>query len=71
MSETWADVLGPQALDLALLAAFVASALVSFFRKSVRLKYLTLAFGQPLTFFNELLSLTEEEIYRILCDGRR
>jgi NosR/NirI family nitrous oxide reductase transcriptional regulator len=41
--ETWLDILGPQALDLALLAAFVALALVSFFRKSVRLKYVTLA----------------------------
>jgi polyferredoxin len=41
--ETWPDILGPQVLDLALLAAFVALALVSFFRKSVRLKYVTLA----------------------------
>ena len=42
-AETWQDILGPQALDLLLLAAFVALALVSFFRKSVRLKYVTLA----------------------------
>ncbi len=41
--ETWRDILGPQAIDLSLLAAFVALALVSFFRKSVRLKYVTLA----------------------------
>jgi NosR/NirI family nitrous oxide reductase transcriptional regulator len=41
--DTWRDILGPQAVDLALLAAFVALALVSFFRKSVRLKYVTLA----------------------------
>jgi NosR/NirI family transcriptional regulator, nitrous oxide reductase regulator len=41
--ETWNDILGPQALDLVLLTAFVALALVSFFRKSVRLKYVTLA----------------------------
>jgi NosR/NirI family nitrous oxide reductase transcriptional regulator len=41
--ETWRDILGPQALDLVLLVAFVALALVSFFRKSVRLKYVTLA----------------------------
>ena len=41
--ETWPDILGPQALDLALLVAFVALALVSFFRKSVRLKYVTFA----------------------------
>jgi NosR/NirI family nitrous oxide reductase transcriptional regulator len=42
-SETWRDILGPQALDLVLLTGFVALALVSFFRKSVRLKYVTLA----------------------------
>ena len=41
--ETWRDILGPQALDLALLIAFVALALIGFFRKSVRLKYITLA----------------------------
>jgi polyferredoxin len=40
--ETWRDILGPQALDLALLVAFVALALIGFFRKSVRLKYITL-----------------------------
>ena len=40
--ETWGDILRPQALDLALLTAFIAFALVSFFRKSVRLKYIAL-----------------------------
>jgi polyferredoxin len=41
-SETWGEILAPQALDLALLTAFMALALVSFFRKSVRLKYVAL-----------------------------
>jgi polyferredoxin len=41
--ETWRDILGPQAIDLALLVGFIALALVGFFRKSVRLKYVTLA----------------------------
>jgi NosR/NirI family nitrous oxide reductase transcriptional regulator len=41
--ETWAEVLGPQSLDLALLAAFIVLALVSFQRKSVTLKFLTFA----------------------------
>jgi len=41
--ETWRDILGPQAIDLALLIGFIALALVGFFRKSVRLKYITLA----------------------------
>jgi NosR/NirI family nitrous oxide reductase transcriptional regulator len=40
--ETWREILGPQALDLTLLAGFVALALIGFFRKSVRLKYITL-----------------------------
>ena len=41
--ETWADILGPQYLDLALLAAFLVLALVSFQRKSVPLKFVTFA----------------------------
>ncbi len=43
--ESWQELLGPQAVDLALLALFVALALVSFFRKSVRLKYAALVFA--------------------------
>src|SRR6478735_4783033 len=42
-AESWRDILGPQTIDLALLAPFIALALVSFFRKSVPLKYLTMA----------------------------
>lgn len=41
--ETWADILGPQYLDLALLTAFFALAIYSFKKKSVLLKYLTFA----------------------------
>jgi polyferredoxin len=40
--ETWAEILRPQALDLVLLTAFLTLALVSFFRKSVRLRQVTL-----------------------------
>jgi len=43
--ETWQDILRPQAVDLALLITYVAFALVSFFRKSRRLKYATLVFS--------------------------
>ena len=39
--ESWGEILGPQALDLALLSAFLGFAMYSFFRKSVRLKYVT------------------------------
>ena len=42
-AETWRDILAPQALDLSLLAAFIVLAMTSFFLKSVRLKYFTLA----------------------------
>ena len=41
--EPWADILGPQALDIALLLAFLALAMVSFRRKSVPLKVVTFA----------------------------
>ena len=41
--ETWSDILRSQALNLALVASFFALALVSFLRRSVRLKYVTLA----------------------------
>jgi NosR/NirI family transcriptional regulator, nitrous oxide reductase regulator len=44
-TESWQDILGPQAIDLALLAIFIGLALVSFFRKSVKLKYAALVFA--------------------------
>lgn len=41
--ETWGALLGDQAADLAFFTAFAALVLVGFFRKSVALKYVTLA----------------------------
>jgi NosR/NirI family transcriptional regulator, nitrous oxide reductase regulator len=41
--DTWRQVVGGQAVELALFAAFATLALVGFFRKSVSLKYVTLA----------------------------
>ena len=41
--ETWGTLLRDQAADILLFVAFAALAMVSFFRKSVRLKYVTLA----------------------------
>jgi NosR/NirI family transcriptional regulator, nitrous oxide reductase regulator len=41
-ATTWADDIRAQALDIAAVAAFSVLAFVSFFRKSVRLKYVTL-----------------------------
>jgi NosR/NirI family nitrous oxide reductase transcriptional regulator len=40
-ADSWRDILGPQATDLVLVTVFLALALTSFFRKSVRLKYFT------------------------------
>jgi len=64
--ETWQDILAPQALDLALLAAFVALTLVGFFRKSVRLKYVTLVASVAYLGFakSELISVTD--IFRVV-----
>ena len=41
--ESWADIIRPQAWDLGITTAFFIFALVSFFRRSVALKYATLA----------------------------
>jgi NosR/NirI family transcriptional regulator, nitrous oxide reductase regulator len=43
--ETWAEILRPQYVDLAVLTAFFVLALVSFKRKSVPLKFVTFAFA--------------------------
>jgi polyferredoxin len=42
LAPTWADDIRSQALDIAMVAAFSTLAFVSFFRKSVALKYVTL-----------------------------
>jgi polyferredoxin len=43
VARTWGDDLRAQAVDLAAVSAFLTFAFVSFFRKSVRLKYVALA----------------------------
>jgi len=60
-AESWRDILGPQALDLTLLAAFILVTLVSFFRKSVRLKFVTLVFavGYMGFFKSHLISIVD------------
>ena len=42
-AESWREILAPQVLELAVLTAFLALVFVGFFRKSVRLKYVTMA----------------------------
>jgi polyferredoxin len=58
--ETWAEILRPQYLDLALLSAFIVLAMISFKRKSVPLKFLTFAFAIGYLGFtkNYLISIT-------------
>ncbi len=64
--EAWTDVLAPQALDLALLAVFTALALVSFFRKSVRLKYATLVFAVAYMGFSKSHLISVVDIFGAL-----
>jgi polyferredoxin len=56
----WRQLLGTQAVDLGLFAAFASLALVGFFKKSIRLKYVTLAAAVVyLGFFkSQLISIT-------------
>ncbi len=64
-SETWGEILRPQALDLTLFAAFTALALVSFFRKSVRLKYVTLAAAVGYLGFYKSSLMSISDVFRL------
>lgn len=66
--ETWADVLGPQMADLVWLSAFLIVAIISFRRKSVPLKYVTLVIAVGYMGFakSHLISITN--IFSVL-DG--
>jgi NosR/NirI family transcriptional regulator, nitrous oxide reductase regulator len=64
-SESWRDILGPQALDLALLALFIALVLVSFFRKSVRLKYVALVAAAGYMGFVKSSLLSISDVFRL------
>ena len=64
--ETWADILRPQALDLALLAAFIALAMISFRRKSVALKFVTFAFAIGYMGFAKSYLISITNIFSVL-----
>jgi hypothetical protein len=64
-SETWGEILRPQALDLTLFAAFTVLALVSFFRKSVRLKYITLAAAVGYLGFCKSSLMSISDVFRL------
>ena len=63
--ETWRDVLAPQALDLALVSGCIALALVGFFRKSVRLKYVTLAAAVAYLGFTKSTLISVSDVFRL------
>jgi NosR/NirI family transcriptional regulator, nitrous oxide reductase regulator len=63
--ESWREILAPQALDLTLLAAFLALALVSFFRKSVRLKYVTFVAAVGYMGFTKSSLVSVSDVFRL------
>jgi polyferredoxin len=64
-AETWGEILGPQALDLVLLTAFIALAMVSFFRKSVRLKYVALVAAVGYLGFTKSSLVSISDVFRL------
>ncbi len=64
--ETLADVLQPQVPDLLLLVAFLALALVSFRRKSVPLKYVTLAAAVGYMGFTKSSLISITDVFRLV-----
>jgi polyferredoxin len=63
--ESWREILGPQALDLALLTAFIALALVSFFRKSLALKYVTFVASVGYMGFAKSSLVSVSDVFRL------
>ena len=64
-ADGWREILAPQALDLALLAAFMTLAMVSFFRKSVALKYLTFAASVGYLGFAKSSLVSVSDVFRL------
>ena len=64
--ETWADILGPQYLDLALLTAFLILAFVSFKRKSVPLKFVTFAAAIGYMGFSKSYLISITNVFSVL-----
>jgi NosR/NirI family transcriptional regulator, nitrous oxide reductase regulator len=64
-AESWGEILAPQALDLLLLSAFIALAMVSFFRKSVRLKFVALAAAVAYMGFVKSSLVSISDVFRL------
>ena len=65
-TETWGDILRPQAVDLAITSAFFAFAMVSFFRKSKALKYAALAISVAYLGVTKSTLISVTDIFRII-----
>jgi polyferredoxin len=63
--ETWGEILRPQLLDLVLLSAFIAFAMVSFFRKSVALKYVTFVLAVAYLGFTKSSLVSVSDVFRL------
>ncbi|MGH9143939.1 MAG: 4Fe-4S binding protein [Vicinamibacterales bacterium] len=63
--EGWREILQPQALDLVLFTTFIALALVSFFRKSVPLKYVTLVAAVGYLGFTKSSLVSVSDVFRL------
>ena len=63
--EGWREILQPQALDLGLFAAFITLALVSFFRKSVPLKYVTFVAAVGYLGFTKSTLVSVSDVFRL------
>jgi len=64
-AEGWREILQPQALDLVLLVAFLAFALVSFFRKSIPLKYVTFFAAVGYMGFTKSSLVSVSDVFRL------
>jgi len=64
-AETWGEILRPQLPDLILLSAFIALAMVSFFRKSVRLKYATFVLAVGYLGFTKSSLVSVSDVFRL------
>jgi len=64
-AESWGEILGPQALDLTLLTAFIALTMISFFRKSVRLKYAALVAAVGYMGFMKSSLVSISDVFRL------
>ena len=64
--ETWADILRPQATDLALMSLFFVFAMVSFFRRSQPLKYATLAMSVAYLGVTKSTLISVTDIFRFV-----